>query len=76
MFIHKKGGKLTLDSMSHQDMKNVLYLLYDQNYKNALERNLGSGGATAVDLSLRVAPFTGSFMDGKDAYGSFSRGNI
>lgn len=76
MFIHKKDGKLTLDYMSHQDMKNVLYLLYDQNYKNALERNLGSGGATAVDLTLRVAPFTGSFMDGKDAYGRFSRGNI
>jgi len=29
----------------------------------------------AADLALRVAPFTGSFMDGRDAYEHFSRGN-
>lgn len=29
----------------------------------------------AADLALRVAPFTGSFMDGKDAFEHFSRGN-
>lgn len=40
MFIHRKDGKLTLDYMNHQDIKNVFYILYDQNYKNWAEKNL------------------------------------
>lgn len=76
MFIHRKEGKLTLDYMNHQDMKNVFYLLYDESHKNWAEKNLGNWVATAGDIALRVAPFTGSYMDGSDAYKSFSRGNV
>ena len=76
MFIHRKDGKLSLDYMNHQEMKNVFYTLYDAAHTGFLEWTLWEKGAMAADLTLRVAPFTGSFMDGKDAYGSFSRGNI
>ena len=76
MFIHRKDGKLTLEYMNHQEMKNVFYTLYDAAHESFLEGTLGEKGAIAADLTLRVAPFTGSFMDGKDAYQSFSRGNI
>lgn len=75
MFIHKKDGELTLDYMNHQDMKNVFYILYDGAHTSFLEQGLGEKWAMATDLGLRVAPFTGSFMDGKDAYQHFSRGN-
>ncbi len=75
MFIHKKDGELTLDYMNHQDMKNVFYILYDGARTSFLEDWLGEKWAMATDLGLRVAPFTGSFMDGKDAYQHFSRGN-
>ncbi len=75
MFIHKKDGELTLDYMNHQDMKNVFYILYDGAHTSFLEEGLGEKWAMATDLGLRVAPFTGSFMDGKDAYQHFSRGN-
>jgi len=38
MFIHKKDGKLTLDYMNHQDMKNVFYILYDASRESLLEQ--------------------------------------
>ncbi len=76
MFIHKKQGELTLEYMSHQDMKNVFYILWDQNHQNWAEKNLGSWAAFAGETALRVLPFTGSYMDWQDAWESFSRGNI